>query len=72
MARPEGRIRLSEDDGPPAREFLEDDYDEDNQGLDSTDGGISAEHVNEALDQTRRTGEMDGVQGDNSQPVRAT
>ena len=29
----EGRIRLSEDDGPPAHEFLEDDYDEDNEGL---------------------------------------
>lgn len=29
----EGRIRLSEDDGPPAREFLEDDYDDDNEGL---------------------------------------
>ncbi|KZT03279.1 uncharacterized protein LAESUDRAFT_716290 [Laetiporus sulphureus 93-53] len=26
----EGRIRLSEDDGPPSREFLEDEYDEDN------------------------------------------
>ncbi|KAJ6492912.1 hypothetical protein C8R47DRAFT_1214185 [Mycena vitilis] len=29
----EGAIRLSEDDGPPAREFLEDDYDDDNEGL---------------------------------------
>lgn len=72
MTRPEGRIRLSEDDGPPAREFLEDDYDEDNQGLDSTDDGISAEHVNEALGHTHRTGETDRVQDGNSQPVRAT
>ncbi|KDQ55980.1 hypothetical protein JAAARDRAFT_36773 [Jaapia argillacea MUCL 33604] len=32
-SRPEGRIRLSEDDGPPATEFLEDDYDEDDEGL---------------------------------------
>ncbi|PCH43137.1 hypothetical protein WOLCODRAFT_138210 [Wolfiporia cocos MD-104 SS10] len=32
--RKEGRIRLSEDDGPPAREFLdEDEYDEDNRRL---------------------------------------
>ncbi|KAJ7746326.1 hypothetical protein B0H16DRAFT_1557056 [Mycena metata] len=30
----EGAIRLSEDDGPPAREFLEDDYDDDNEGVD--------------------------------------
>ncbi|KAJ3528401.1 hypothetical protein NMY22_g9428 [Coprinellus aureogranulatus] len=29
----EGRIRLSEDDGPSAAEFLEDDYDEDNPHL---------------------------------------
>ncbi|KAF7373633.1 hypothetical protein MSAN_00573700 [Mycena sanguinolenta] len=28
-----GAIRLSEDDGPPAREFLEDDYDDDNEGV---------------------------------------
>ncbi|KAI0742888.1 hypothetical protein C8Q80DRAFT_938867 [Daedaleopsis nitida] len=27
---PEGRIRLSTDDGPSSREFLDDDYDEDN------------------------------------------
>ncbi|KAJ6463554.1 hypothetical protein C8R45DRAFT_841307, partial [Mycena sanguinolenta] len=32
--RGEGAIRLSEDDGPPAREFLEDDYDDDNEGVD--------------------------------------
>lgn len=70
LARPEGHIRLSEDDGPPAREFLEDDYDEDHQGLDLTDGGISAEHVHEALGRT--TGEMDGVQRGNDQPIRAT
>jgi hypothetical protein len=31
--RSEGQIRLSEDDGPPAREFLEDDYDEDHEEL---------------------------------------
>jgi hypothetical protein len=39
----DGRIRLSEDDGPPAREFLEDDYDEDNEELpaDRSGGGNS-------------------------------
>lgn len=30
---PPGTIRLSTDEGPPASEFLEDDYDEDNAGL---------------------------------------
>lgn len=29
----EGNIRLSVDEGPPAHEFLEDDYDEDNEDL---------------------------------------
>lgn len=32
--RSEGRIRLSEDDGPPSREFLEDDSNEESEGLD--------------------------------------
>jgi hypothetical protein len=32
-SRRDGRIRLSTDDGPPAAEFLEDDYDDDNTGL---------------------------------------
>jgi hypothetical protein len=31
--RQEGTVRLSIDDGPPAAEFLEDDYDEDNTDL---------------------------------------
>ncbi|GLB44508.1 hypothetical protein LshimejAT787_1701350 [Lyophyllum shimeji] len=35
ITRPEGRIRLSVDDGPPAREFLEDDYDDDHEPLPS-------------------------------------
>ncbi|KAF9262012.1 hypothetical protein L218DRAFT_960620 [Marasmius fiardii PR-910] len=29
LRRPEGRIRLSEDDGPPAHEFIHDDADDD-------------------------------------------
>ena len=37
LTRPEGRIRLSEDDGPPATEFLEDDYDDDIESLDSNE-----------------------------------
>ena len=31
--RREGNIRLSEDDGPPAHTFLEDEYDDDNDGI---------------------------------------
>ncbi|THH12427.1 hypothetical protein EW146_g7708 [Bondarzewia mesenterica] len=33
-SRREGNIRLSEDDGPPANSFLEDEYDDDNDRLD--------------------------------------
>ena len=42
----EGNIRLSEDDGPPAREFLEDDYDDDIEGLsgDNSDDESLAHH----------------------------
>ncbi|KAJ6554464.1 hypothetical protein B0H19DRAFT_1153647 [Mycena capillaripes] len=47
-SRTEGAIRLSEDDGPPAREFLEDDYDDDNEGVNIDD------HVN--VDDRRETG----------------
>lgn len=31
--RREGNIRLSMDDGPPAREFLDEDYDDDNEAI---------------------------------------
>ncbi|RDB17757.1 hypothetical protein Hypma_001073 [Hypsizygus marmoreus] len=38
FTRTDGPIRLSIDDGPPAREFLEDDYDDDNEWWLSVDG----------------------------------
>ncbi|KAJ7146213.1 hypothetical protein C8R44DRAFT_9469 [Mycena epipterygia] len=41
ITRTEGAIRLSQDDGPPAREFLEDDYDEDHEGLNMDDHDVS-------------------------------
>ncbi|KAF8229461.1 hypothetical protein L208DRAFT_1402241 [Tricholoma matsutake] len=37
LTRSEGRIRLSEDDGPSATEFLGDDYDEDNESMGPND-----------------------------------
>lgn len=44
--RKEGRIRLSEDDGPPVHEFLQDDYDEDNERLaDDEPLAITAERL---------------------------
>lgn len=46
FTRTEGRIRLSVDDGPPAREFLEDDYDEDNEVLEYEQGGGQARKTN--------------------------
>ncbi|KAF8064308.1 hypothetical protein FPV67DRAFT_1629406 [Lyophyllum atratum] len=45
MTKPEGRIRLSVDDGPPAREFLEDDYDDDHEPL--PQGGLLPHRVAE-------------------------
>ncbi|KAI1790538.1 hypothetical protein LXA43DRAFT_482014 [Ganoderma leucocontextum] len=45
----EGRIRLSTDDGPSAREFLEDDYDDDNERLgDSEPLAVTAERLRKA------------------------
>jgi hypothetical protein len=35
--RPEGRIRLSEDDGPSATEFLDGEFDDDNERLNEGD-----------------------------------
>jgi hypothetical protein len=54
----EGRIRLSEDNGPPANEFLTDDYDEDNEHLNDFGHETLSEHIRkaratEATDRTR-------------------
>ena len=46
--RNDGRIRLSEDDGPPAHEFLEDDYDGDNAHLNDSDDEQLSQHVRKA------------------------
>ena len=45
----EGRIRLSTDDGPSSREFLDDDYDEDNERLgDDEPLALTAERLRKA------------------------
>ncbi|KAM5532518.1 hypothetical protein V8D89_013805 [Ganoderma adspersum] len=45
----EGRIRLSTDDGPAAHEFLDDDYDDDNERVgDSEPLAITAERLRRA------------------------
>ncbi|KJA24912.1 hypothetical protein HYPSUDRAFT_38294 [Hypholoma sublateritium FD-334 SS-4] len=41
----EGQIRLSQDDGPPANEFLADDYDDDNEHLHDSDDEPLSEHI---------------------------
>jgi len=50
----EGNIRLSEDDGPPAREFLEADYDDDIEGLsgDNSDDESLTHHTGPNTRQT--------------------
>ncbi|KAF8624049.1 hypothetical protein AX15_006067 [Amanita polypyramis BW_CC] len=42
LSEPEGRIRLSEDDGPPARSFIEDDLEEEDVSLRPADGAATA------------------------------
>ncbi|KAF5353377.1 hypothetical protein D9756_008048 [Leucocoprinus leucothites] len=56
--RGDGEIRLSEDDGPPAREFLEDDYDDDNEALpgDNSDDEPLGHHVRPNVQTTGVTG----------------
>ncbi|KAI0633017.1 hypothetical protein C8Q77DRAFT_1121091 [Trametes polyzona] len=47
--RPDGRIRLSMDEGPSAREFLDDDYDEDHTGLgDDEPLAVTADRLRQA------------------------
>jgi len=48
FSRSEGQIRLSEDDGPPANEFLADDFDEDNEHLRDSDDEPLTEHIRKA------------------------
>ncbi|KII90066.1 hypothetical protein PLICRDRAFT_53172 [Plicaturopsis crispa FD-325 SS-3] len=58
--QPEGRVRLSEDDGPPAQEFLEDDYDEDNGDLDDHEAlADRAEHLRAAAAGSESAVELD-------------
>ncbi|TBU42708.1 hypothetical protein BD309DRAFT_156452 [Dichomitus squalens] len=54
----EGRIRLSVDDGPSAREFLDDDYDDDNERLgDSEPLAIRAERLRKAASPAEQAAE---------------
>jgi len=48
----EGRIRLSEDNGPPANEFLADDYDDDNEHLNDLGSETLSEHIRKATEAT--------------------
>lgn len=60
----EGRIRLSEDNGPPANEFLADDYDEDNEHLNDLGNEPLPEHIRKATGATDRNRPYDT--GDNT------
>lgn len=55
LTRSEGRIRLSEDNGPPANEFLADDYDEDNEHLNDLGNETLTDHIRKATEATDRT-----------------
>ncbi|EDR07010.1 uncharacterized protein LACBIDRAFT_299239 [Laccaria bicolor S238N-H82] len=60
-SRNDGRIRLSEDDGPPAHEFLEDDYDEDNAHLNDSDDEPLSEHVRKATQAWREPNDPEEI-----------
>lgn len=64
----EGRIRLSEDDGPPANEFLADDYDDDNEHLHDSDNEPLSEHIRKVTEAWRRPNVPDADNG-HSVPV---
>ncbi|KAI0369335.1 hypothetical protein BV20DRAFT_1036610 [Pilatotrama ljubarskyi] len=59
--RSDGRIRLSMDEGPSAREFLDDDYDEDNERLgDDEPLAVTADRLRKAAS---------SVEGETEQPT---
>jgi hypothetical protein len=62
LTRSEGRIRLSEDDGPAATEFLGDDFDDDNVSLRSNDtlrtGRVGGHSANQGGDVARDGGHV--------------
>jgi len=62
--RSEGRIRLSEDDGPPANEFLVDDFDEDNEHLRDSDDEPLTEHIRKATQAWREPNVPEDDDGD--------
>ncbi|KAG6827840.1 hypothetical protein H0H92_010300 [Tricholoma furcatifolium] len=61
ISRPEGRIRLSVDDGPPAREFLgDDDSDDEHEPLPPPDAPLRPLYINTGED-LRRLREVDRI-----------
>ena len=72
LTRTEGTIRLSEDDGPPANEFLGDDFDEDNEHLhDSTDEPLS-EHIRRATQAWREPNIPDSLRVESEVQLQPT
>ncbi|KAF4612284.1 hypothetical protein D9613_003919 [Agrocybe pediades] len=59
FTRRQGTIRLSEDDGPPANEFLVEDYDDDHVYLPDSENEPLAEHVRKAAQAWREPAERD-------------
>jgi hypothetical protein len=62
----EGRIRLSEDNGPPANEFLADDYDEDNEHLNDSELEPLSEHIKKVTEAWQRPTVLDHANEDSS------
>ncbi|KIM41857.1 hypothetical protein M413DRAFT_139366 [Hebeloma cylindrosporum] len=72
FTRAEGTIRLSEDDGPPASEFLGDDFDEDNEHLDASTDEPFSEHIRRATRAWREPNIPDSLRVENEVPLQST
>ena len=66
LTKDEGRIRLSEDNDPPANEFLADDYDEDNEHLNGSEFEPLSEHIKKVTEAWQRPTVTDHDNGDSS------
>lgn len=64
FTRTEGAIRLSEDDGPSATEFLGDDFDDDNEHLDDSADEPLSEHIRRATQAWREPNIPDSLRAE--------
>ncbi|EAU87795.1 hypothetical protein CC1G_09414 [Coprinopsis cinerea okayama7 len=69
--RPEGQIRLSEDDGPSATLFLGDDFDDDNAHIDASDTDTLSEQMRRATQAWREPNILHLIESEPNTPIPA-